>query len=66
MRDKAELSRLTVLQNFKEINRIMTHNFLKNKELSDKFSSRIPDDVHSIQSQDNKAASVMTSVMKQM
>ena len=33
MPGKEENSRLTVLQNFKEINRIMTSNFLKNKSL---------------------------------
>jgi len=33
MAGPTEKSRLTVLQNFKEINRIMTSNFLKNKSL---------------------------------
>ena len=37
-----EKSRLTVLQNFKEINRIMTSNFLKNKQLESKYKKGIP------------------------
>jgi len=40
-----EKSRLTVLQNFKEINRIMTSNFLKNKQLESKYKKGIPQDI---------------------
>lgn len=42
MPHQKEFPRLTVLQNFKEINRIMTSNFLKNKQLEEKYKSRLP------------------------
>ena len=45
MPNKDENPRLTVLQNFKEINRIMTNTFIKNKQLESKYKSRIPRDV---------------------
>jgi hypothetical protein len=44
MPSKSEKPRLTVLQNFKEINRIMTSTFMKNKALEEKYG-RIPHDI---------------------
>ena len=61
-----EKSRLTVLQNFKEINRIMTSNFLKNKQLESKYKSRIPNDVLQKKEQEEQATSQMTLIMKKM
>ena len=66
MPGKEENSRLTVLQNFKEINRIMTSNFLKNKQLEKKFKSRIPADVMYKKGQEDSATSNMTNIMKKM
>ena len=61
-----EKSRLTVLQNFKEINRIMTSNFLKNKQLESKYKKGIPRDILQKKEQDEQATSTMTTIMKQM
>lgn len=47
-----EKSRLTVLQNFKEINRIMTSNFLKNKQLESKYKKGIPLEIQQKKEQD--------------
>lgn len=44
MAHQKEFPRLTVLQNFKEINRIMTSNFRKNKQLEEKYKQRLPAD----------------------
>jgi len=66
MPGKQENSRLTVLQNFKEINRIMTSNFLKNKSLEQKYKSRIPRDVLEKKGVEDQATSTMTSIMKKM
>lgn len=66
MAGNEEKSRLKVLQNFKDINRIMTSNFLKNKELQKKYNSRIPKDVQKANEADNLATSTMTDIMKKM
>mmetsp|Transcript_22821 Transcript_22821/g.35133 ORF Transcript_22821/g.35133 Transcript_22821/m.35133 type:complete len:86 (+) Transcript_22821:275-532(+) len=66
MPGKPEKSRFTVLQNFKEINRIMTSNFLKNKQLENKFKTRIPNEVQQKKEADDSATSAMTLIMKQM
>ena len=41
------MPRRTVLENFKEINRIMTQTYLKNKQLDKKFAGRLPSDLKS-------------------
>lgn len=66
MPGKTEHSRLTVLQNFKEINRIMTSNFLKNKQLEQKYKSRIPQEVLQKKEVEDQATSQMTGIMKKM
>ena len=48
-----EFPRLSVLQNFKEINRIMTSTFLKNKQLEKKYQSRLPHEMKAKQEQEN-------------
>jgi len=45
MPSNLEKPRLTVLKNFKEISRIMTSTFMKNKQLESKYNTRIPQDV---------------------
>jgi len=52
MPGEKEKSRLTVLQNFKEINRIMTSNFLKNKQLESKYKKGIPQEILQKKEQD--------------
>ena len=66
MPGKEENPRLTVLQNFREINRIMTTQFLKNKTLESKYKSRIPRDVMEKKAVEDAAAQNMTNVMKKM
>ena len=40
----SEFPRLSILQNFREINRIMTSTFLKQKMQDEKFQGRLPHD----------------------
>lgn len=61
-----EFPRLSVLQNFKEISRIMTSTFLKNKQLEKKYQSRLPHDMRAKQDQENAVTSQMTGIMKRM
>ena len=60
MPGKEENPRLTVLQNFREINRIMTSQFMKNKTLESKYKSRIPRDVMEKKAVEDAASQNMT------
>lgn len=44
MPNTKEFPRLHVLSNFKDISRIMTSNFKKNKQLEEKYKQRLPAD----------------------
>ena len=65
MPSKGEKPRLTVLQNFKEINRIMTSTFMKNKALEEKYG-RIPNDILAKKESEDVASQNMTQIMKKM
>jgi hypothetical protein len=66
MRHQKEKPRLTVLQNFKEINRIMTNTFMKKKNLESKYKKGVPADVLAKTENEEKIASQMTLIMKKM
>ena len=57
---------MTVLENFKEINRIMTQTFLKNKQLDKKFANRLPADLRPRREYEENATSQMSQLMKKM
>jgi hypothetical protein len=61
-----EAPRRTILQNFQEINRIVTSNFLKNKNLEQKYKNRIPRDVLQKKELEDIATQNMTQLMKKM
>jgi hypothetical protein len=44
----------------------MTNNFLKNKQLENKYKKGIPLDIMQKKEQDEQATSTMTTIMKQM
>lgn len=54
-----ERPRLTVLQNFKEISRIMTNTFIKNKQLESKYNTRIPAEVLAKKEMEDRATETM-------
>jgi hypothetical protein len=43
--DKGELPRLSILDNYKQIMRIMTNSYLKGNEYSEKFGNRLSKDI---------------------
>lgn len=61
-----ERPRLTVLQNFKEISRIMTNTFIKNKQLESKYNTRIPADVLANKEMEDQATENMVRQMRMM
>ena len=61
-----EFPRLSVLQNFKEINRIMTNNFRKNKQLEEKYKQRLPADFAQKMEMEQLATANMINIMKKM
>lgn len=61
-----EKPRLTVLQNFKEISRIMTNTFMKNKHLEQKYNSRIPIEAQTKKEKEDEATETMVRQMKLM
>lgn len=60
MPSKSEKPRLTVLQNFKEINRIMTSTFIKNKSIEEKYGGNPPLEIAQRQQQEDAASEQMT------
>ena len=56
MPSKSEKPRLTVLQNFKEINRIMTSTFIKNKSIEEKYGGNPPSDIQQRKNQEDAAS----------
>lgn len=62
-----ENPRLTVLSNFKEISRIMTNSFLKQKELEAKYRNQtIPIEEHRNKEEEDACTGKMTVLMKKM
>lgn len=61
-----EQPRLTVLQNFKEISRIMTSTFIKQKDLESKFKKGLPKAMQEIKDAEAAATSHMCHIMKKM
>ena len=61
-----EFPRLSVLQNFKEINRIMTSNFRKNSQLQEKYKQRLPADFAQKMEMEQLATANMINIMKKM
>lgn len=58
--------RLSILQNFKEINRIMTSTFLKNKMLDAKFQGRLPHDYQTKRETELQSCTQLTRIMQKM
>lgn len=58
--------RLAVLENFKEISRIMTNNFVNHKRLEKRFQGQIPKTELERKRQEEEAASRMTNILKLM
>lgn len=61
-----ERPRLTVLQNFKEISRIMTNTYMKNKQLESRYNARVPADELDKKEQEERATQEMISKMKML
>lgn len=59
-----ERPRLTVLQNFKEISRIMTNTYMKNKQLESRYNARVPADELDKKEQEERATQEMINKMK--
>jgi len=66
MPSKEEKPRMTVLQNFKEINRIVTNTFMKKKDLESKYKKGVPADVLAKTEHEEQVVSNMASIMKKM
>ena len=66
--DKSEKAnpRLAVLENFKEISRIMTNNFISHKKLEQRYQGALPKTELKRVQVEGEAASRMTSVLKLM
>ena len=45
LKDKTELPRLSILDNYKQINRIMTNSYIKGNEYQQKFNNRMAKDI---------------------
>mgnify|MGYP000070373531 CR=1 FL=1 len=61
-----EQPRLTVLQNFKEISRIMTSTFIKQKDLESKYKKGLPKALKEVRDAETAATSHMCQIMKKM
>lgn len=61
-----EKPRLTVLQNFREISRIMTNTYMKNKQLESRYNARIPADEMEKKEMEERATQEMIAKMKML
>eukprot|EP00347_Sterkiella_histriomuscorum_P014102 403362161 len=67
LKNEVEQPRLNVLANFKEISRIMTNNFLKYKQIEQKYKKQqIPNEDLAQKQIDDQTTQKMTFIMKQM
>ena len=64
--DETQNPRLAVLENFKEISRIMTQNFIQHKKLEKRYQGSIPKSEFKQMKVEEEAASRMTNILKLM